>query len=687
MTAATTHRARDTAGAFPQTGRLAYIDGIRAIAIIAVVAFHAHIPGFRGGFVGVDVFFVISGFLITHQIGIQMLAGRFSATDFYARRILRIFPPLLLVTVVTVAMAPLFPLLPHENNELIKSAAATAAMISNYYFSFRGTGYFSQDIEINPLLHTWSLGVEEQYYLLAPAVIGVIVAVAARRKWDPIRALLGFGVLSIVLYYVTLELMSGPGNATLAFFSIMTRAWQFASGGTLAFLVLRGSLIPERWRSAFGIAGLLAIAISVHFYTELMVYPGRGAGLLPTFGTVLLLASGLGNERGPLTHILASRPAVAIGLVSYSWYLWHWPLTELARTLAIGPDSVWKDVTATSIALLLAVPTYLFLERPLKTLRRSQITQLYGGRIIAGGLAGSALISLLVLAAGYSPVFDLRVQPIEAGGPSRALEECRSQPKLTYHTTCVVGVAGEPDVVFIGDSHARSLTPIAVWSARDAGRTAMVLARNVCPPLKGIEIAFWMQRTCVASNDQALSWILESHAHPVVGVVLTARWPFYDERETPARETHLPRLLWNDAKRSGRDFETKLTAGVSDLIATLTSERRVLVVAPVPELRRSPEDCLLRARLNGLASDSCLFDRADVEQRRARAMRLLTDVVAKFPNARLADPLDAFCDRDKCRSFGPNALYYADRHHLSAAGAEVMYRHLIHDFRWVYGGN
>ena len=171
----------DDALIYSQSGQLAYIDGIRAIAIIAVVAFHAHIPGFRGGFVGVDVFFVISGFLITRQIVSQMLNSRFSATDFYARRILRILPPLLLVTLATLAIAPLFPLLPQEGRDLSTSAAATAAMISNYYFT-SGTEYFATRSEIYPLLHTWSLGVEEQYYLLAPAFLVAVLAFALRRR-------------------------------------------------------------------------------------------------------------------------------------------------------------------------------------------------------------------------------------------------------------------------------------------------------------------------------------------------------------------------------------------------------------------------------------------------------------------------------------------------------------------------
>jgi peptidoglycan/LPS O-acetylase OafA/YrhL len=160
LTVAARGRARDIARTGPEAGRLVYIDGMRAIAIMAIIAFHARIPGFQGGFVGVDIFFVISGFLITTQIVEQTLAGRFSTKDFYARRILRILPPLLFVTCATLAIAPLFPLLPRELRELANSAAATAAMASNYYFT-SGTEYFAARSEIVPLLHTWSLGVEE----------------------------------------------------------------------------------------------------------------------------------------------------------------------------------------------------------------------------------------------------------------------------------------------------------------------------------------------------------------------------------------------------------------------------------------------------------------------------------------------------------------------------------------------
>ncbi|MGP0090118.1 MAG: acyltransferase family protein [Xanthobacteraceae bacterium] len=665
--------------------RLLYIDGVRAIAIIAVVAFHAHIPGFRGGFVGVDIFFVISGFLITQQIVGQMLAGSFSATDFYARRILRIFPPLLLVTVATLALATLFPLLPQERGELASSAAATAAMISNYHFT-SGTEYFSVHSEINPLLHTWSLGVEEQYYLLAPAFAAAIISLAVWRKWRPTRALVVFGLVAIFASYVTLAVLTKTDHR-LAFFSVMSRAWQFSLGGLLAVAVLKEILVPERFRSACGLVGLLAVAASILLYNEHISYPGLAAALLPTIGTFLLLASGVPDEKSRLIRILASPPAVAVGVLSYSWYLWHWPLTELSRTLAIGQDSLWKDVAASVAALALSIPTYLFLERPLKTLRRPQITRAFGGRIVAAGVAGSALIAVGAWMLAPAPGADRDLQAVETARPSRNVSDCvprQSAPKFGYIAPCVVGAAGEPSVVFWGDSHALMLKPVAEWSARDENQTSIVLGKPSCPPLLGIEIDYFVLRTCADDNDDILGWIQRQQATPVVGAVLAARWSLYNGQDTPDGDAELPRMLWRDGNRPRNDYADMLRGGLADLLTMLSPRRRLLVMGPVPELRRPIANCLLRAQMNGQSRDSCALDRSDVERRRHEAVEILRRVVARFPNARMIDPLEVFCDRDKCWPFGPQGVFYNDNDHLSALGGEMLYQHFQQDFRWVY---
>ena len=671
----------DIAWASPRAGRLIYIDGLRAIAI---VAFHARIPGFQSGFVGVDVFFVISGFLITQQIVSQTLAGRFSAKDFYARRILRILPPLLLVTAVTLALAPLFPLLPLEARELADSAAATAAMVSNYYFTV-GTEYFSPRSEILPLLHTWSLGVEEQYYLIAPAFVGGLVALSARRKWRPIRVLLISGVLVIAGSYLVLAILTKTDHR-LAFFSIMSRAWQFSVGGMLAIAVLNGSAIPARLRTPLGIIGALAVAASIFYFDPYMNYPGFVAGCLPTIGTLLLLASGLGNEQAPLMRILASPPAVTIGLLSYSWYLWHWPLTALGRTLFFGQGSLWRDISATTIALVLSVPTYLFIEQPMKRLRRPEIMRRYSGRIVLGGIAGSAVFAIVALVLGRSsPLFVPRVQAIELGTPSRSVSGCQTGnaiPKFRHVQPCT----GAPKVAIWGDSHALMLVPIAGWAAETAGAAAVVLGKTSCPPLLGVEVDFFVTRTCAASNDELLQWLQKQQAHSITGVVLVARWSLYSGREPPSGDLELPRLLWRDNNRPPGGYAEILERGLTDTLTALSPSRRILIVAPVPEFQHPAADCLKRAQIAGYPRESCALDRRRVEQRRSEAVAVLNRAAAAFPNVRLIDPLDVFCNSNTCSPFGPTGVFYIDTDHLNPLGAELLYRRFERDFLWVFEG-
>jgi peptidoglycan/LPS O-acetylase OafA/YrhL len=687
LTAAARGRARDIARIGPEAGRLVYIDGMRAIAIMAIIAFHARIPGLQGGFVGVDIFFVISGFLITTQIVEQTLAGRFSTKDFYARRILRILPPLLLVTCVTLAIAPLFPLLPRELRELAISAAATAAMASNYYFT-SGTEYFAARSEIVPLLHTWSLGVEEQYYLLAPAIIGAVIAASARRKSRPVVALLIAGAAVIGGSYLVLAILTKTDHR-LAFFSIMSRAWQFSLGGMLATAVIGGSTVPARFRTALGIAGFLAIIASVVLFDSHITYPGLAAGCLPTFGALFLLASGLGNERAPLMKILSSRPVVAIGVLSYGWYLWHWPLTAFARTLPFAHGSHWKDIAASSVALILSVPTYLFLEQPMKSLRRSDITRRFGGSIIIAGLAGSAVVAIVALVLARSPHFVGNVQGIDlAGAASQPLSGCRTSNAMAdfvHVRPCIVGVAEEPNVVVWGDSHALMLAPVAEWAAQAAKGAAVILGKTSCPPLLGVEVDFFVARTCAASNDELLRWFQKQQGQAITGVMLGARWLLYSGHDTPAGDAELPRLLWRDSDRASSGYADILDRGLTDMLKAISPSHRVLIVGPVPELEHPPADCLMRAKLSGEPRESCLLDRRKVEQRNTEAITVLKRVAAAFPNARLIDPLDAFCDHDKCAPFGPQGIYYLDTDHLTPLGAELLYRHFEGDFLWVFG--
>jgi hypothetical protein len=341
------------------------------------------------------------------------------------------------------------------------------------------------------------------------------------------------------------------------------------------------------------------------------------------------------------------------------------------------------------VALLLSIPTYLWLERPMKTLRRPEITRRYGARIVAVGIGGSALIAVLALLLARSPAYERNLQTIAIGAPSESVTPCRAAdtlPPLSHIKPCLVGATGEPSVMLLGDSHALMLKPALEWSAKAAGKAAVVLGVPTCPPLQGVDVDYFSRNTCFQSNEEILEWVRRSpKAQSVVGAVLAARWSFYNELDTPTGEAVLPWLFWTEANGRRRDFSTFVGDGLTDLITTLGPHRRVLIVGPTPELEHPIENCLLRAQLTGQPKESCAVRRSDVEFRHRQTWQVLRSAAAKFPNVRLIDPVDVFCDRDTCWPYGSKGLYYVDRDHLSPLATEMLYRYFERDFRWVYG--
>jgi hypothetical protein len=389
----------------------------------------------------------------------------------------------------------------------------------------------------------------------------------------------------------------------------------------------------------------------------------------------------------PLTRLLASRPAVAIGVLSYSWYLWHWPLVSFARSLDLAQAIAWKDVAASAAALALAVPTYWLVERPMQALRRRPLTPRAAGWIIAIGLGGSALIAAVALAALQSPSLEQSLSPQEMGGPSAALAGCRepaSLPRFPNVQPCMVGPDGMPSVVVWGDSHADMLWPVAEWSAEQAGRTALVLGSPACPPFLGIDVQYRLRPPCSEVSQSIARWLEAPQPASVTGVVLASRWSLYDGEETPAVGSIEPlRLVWHDG-RPATDFADMLATGLRTILQALSGRQRVLIVGPVPEFRHAAEDCALRAKLYAGSRASCAMRRADVDERGRTAMGVLQDVVGKFPDTMLIDPTDLFCDRTTCSPFGAAGVFYRDDNHLTPLGAEMFYRRFATELGWVF---
>lgn len=506
------------AGSRSPGGRLAYVDGLRALAILAVIGFHADVPLMSGGFVGVDIFFVISGFVITRQIAVSAIAGRFSFAEFFARRSLRILPPLLLVVALTVLAARLFPLLPAEIAELHRSAAATAAMVSNYFFSFK-FGYFAKHSEIQPLLHTWSLGVEEQYYLVAPVFLVGLVALGRKYRLDTLRVLMIATVAAIAISFAVAWFWPVSLHR-LGFYAMWTRIWQFGFGALVGFASLRGLEWPPVWRLLAALVGLAAIVAAV-------IVPGHGdfptgGAIAATVGTALLLTAGLGRTPSLVTRIFSMRLLVAIGLVSYSWYLWHWPVLVFARANHLMQIGLPARILAALVALAMATLTYLWLERATKRLRNSSKLHRFAPRIVTTGIGGSAALAVAaLLTAG---VF-LRQPVATASLDVSATTYCpdRSGQPLRNAAVCLVGRDAPPNVMVWGDSHAWMFFRIADVVATMLDRSAAVFALPGCPPLPSLTVAF--TKTCPAQNDAVSRWLSE---HPAIdGAIIAARWSFY----------------------------------------------------------------------------------------------------------------------------------------------------------------
>jgi peptidoglycan/LPS O-acetylase OafA/YrhL len=415
------------------------IDGLRAIAVLSVIGFHATPKLIPGGFVGVNVFFVISGFLISSLILADVNAGRFSYLKFYERRIRRLFPALIVVLLATWALG-LATLLPVELTALgkhIVAAAAFAANILNYFEA----GYFDAPAIAKPLLHIWSLGVEEQFYFVFPALLIALLRFPNARLW--------LAMVGLASFALNIALIRDHGSFT--FYLPLTRFWEFIAGVMLAHgFADRGTLAQSLSaarpaREAFSAAGLILILAAVAV-TEPDKFPGWMA-LLPVLGTALVIGAG---PQAFLNRALANPRLVFVGLISYPLYLWHWPLIVTGRTIMRGLPNQHERTTAiiaVVIAFVLAYLTYRFVERPIRA--RSATRPLRNVAVkLASGLAAVALLGLVTVQThGFLFVYPPAAQALLAPLP------------LTWITLEGQGTGAGPLLVTYGDSHAGHLHP------------------------------------------------------------------------------------------------------------------------------------------------------------------------------------------------------------------------------------
>lgn len=384
------------------------IEGLRAVAVLAVVLFHADLPGLSGGFVGVDVFFVISGFLITGLLWREAhLKGTVRLRNFYAARARRLLPASATVGVVTMIGAA-FLLPPLQVKSVAMDGITSALYVSNYRFISSGVNYFAESrlASPSPFQHYWSLGVEEQFYLVWPILIIGIAWLIRRVRRLPTKP---EATSSVRPYIVVLTLVAAVSFALslfitylvppVAFFSLPTRAWQLAAGGLIALTASRWRRLPTVPAAVIGFAGLTLIVFACGWLSSTTRYPGIAA-LLPTVGALLVIGAGCASPSGGCGRLLGTAPMKAIGRVSYSWYLWHWPLLVFAPLVVGHPIGLAGKVTAVLIAAALAVLTMRLIENPLRfapRIRRSAAAGLaLGGGVTAVAVAVAYVAPLLL---------------------------------------------------------------------------------------------------------------------------------------------------------------------------------------------------------------------------------------------------------------------------------------------------
>lgn len=599
----------------------------------AVVVYHAAPAAMPGGFVGVDVFFVLSGYLITALLAREWASsGRIDFAAFYARRARRLLPALIaMLLVVMLLLAG-----PMGRHEFLVDEAATSALhslvfLANFHFQATSGGYFDVAAETRPMLHLWSLAVEEQFYLAYPMLLLALFRFA---PGAPARRLAVFAVASLLLaeYWVNIQ----PERA---FYQMPARFWELAAGGLVALSPAAGRRPAARWN---GLAVGLVVILLACLLTDLWgPFPGKSA-LPVVLGTSLaLLAVHRGEVSGWAAALLRTRPMLGLGKVSYSLYLWHWPLLVLVEAAWPGKAGLALRLAACVLALGLAWASWRFVERPF----RSGAVQ--AGRAIGVGLAACALAAVAIL--GLSAVDRVPADARRLAEAARSdfpviLGDChfdaKDEVRRLKPATCNSRPAITPTYAVWGDSHALAWQPFAWRLAEAVDASAAPLTFNSCPPGPGREAA---ADSCGRFNYLALEWLERSALDTLV---IAQRWP------TGYSDSGVPQQLLDRI------------AGLSLALDRLGHFPRIIVMGPLPTLRQSAPDCV------ALGWEASCSSPAPAHRRRVeRAWRELEVLASRHPNVELVDPTGFFCDDQLCPPVRHGYGLYWDSNHITASAS------------------
>jgi peptidoglycan/LPS O-acetylase OafA/YrhL len=622
---------------------LPFINGLRALSIFVVVFCHIGLPGFSGGYIGVDIFFVISGFLIINQIKNQLEAESFSLSAFYARRALRIIPAFLIMLLPVALIAQFILPTPDLASDFINEVISAALMVSNVLFYAR-QDYFDISSQDKPLLHTWSLSVEEQFYWFAPVAILLLFYLRGRR-FD--RTVLGIAVSVALVSFAGCVIHTYGDERSSAFYLTYWRIWEFIAGGLIRFPLQKpSSLLPRYVPETMAWIGLAAIIFAVGWFDKATLYPSWRA-LLPVFGAVSIISVGLTRPEMLLTRFLACRVMVGVGLVSYAWYLWHWPVLTLMNMSELVQKSLVGDILCGGVfAFLMACGSYYFVEKPIYDWKSNSTWS--PQIVLRRGIAACLIVAVaggLLSFSGYVRIKSFINSYYQIDGRGRHDNGCRIWRSASIPSQCV----SENLAMLMGDSRAEALFDGMARNFDDLQRKLILMGWGGCSPLMFAP----SQREVSLQNPRCERLLapfakLMSASSPVVSVLMT-----------PSEFIPNSIALW------------------SELISQFDPSKVRVLLIYYPEFSGEGLECILLSDRYGKSRDRCNHPRPP------DAVPEAFKVLARNnPNVRYVDATDAFCDAHECHQYKGNQVFYKDGTHLFASGADRIFDRFESDFRW-----
>lgn len=602
------------------------IQGLRGVSVLAVVLFHVSHSALPGGFAGVDIFFVISGYLITQILLRDMEAGVFRLRDFYQRRVRRLFPALFTVLAFTL-VAGLIILPPKLLSELVYSQFFTTLFLSNFAFA-RLADYFDASASLKPLLHTWSLGVEEQFYLVFPLILLGLRTFVRRWLW---AILAGFTVISLIAAQITTR-------PEAAFYLPTTRAFELLIGALTVWSQDR-FIFGDKIKRLLSLLGVGLLIASLIFLNDGVPFPGLWA-LPPCLGAALLLltADGWGNK------LISAPPLVWTGDISYSLYLWHWPLLVFAR-LVFG-DAVWITLAVVALAFALAALSRRYIEQPFLVKRPRRLWRPAGGAMAVSIMASLLIFGAKGLPQRFNPAERAAFAATDDFSPDRKKCHLPQNVRREYRDTCVYGdEKALPSIAVWGDSEGVELAR-ALGDQLAVKRVAVrQITASACPPSVGFTIAY--NRACRTHNADMLLHLKSDRR--ITTVLLVANYARYGD---------------NSAAMLGG-----LELSALDLQA---AGKQVVLVYPVPVYDFDPPSQVGLALRLGHDPLNVGMSRAQFDSENGQTIAALDDF-ARSHDLAVLRPSDVLCDSLRCRVYDPSAgVLYFNGQHLGMAGARLL---------------